>query len=167
MAPAKLTGAAVAAHNSKESCWVIVHGKAYDVTEFLPEHPGGQKIILKYAGKDATDEFDPIHPPDTLDKFLDQSKHLGEVDMSTVEQEEKAVEPGETERLERIQRMPPLSACYNLLDFETVARQVMKKTAWAYYSSGADDEIVREKHRQSVPCYSARIPGDMNLNMKS
>jgi L-lactate dehydrogenase (cytochrome) len=32
----KLTGAAVAEHNSKDSCWVIVHGKAYDVTEFLP-----------------------------------------------------------------------------------------------------------------------------------
>jgi L-lactate dehydrogenase (cytochrome) len=40
--------------------------------------------------------------------------------------------------------MPPLAACYNLMDFETVARQVMKKTAWAYYSSGADDEIVRD-----------------------
>jgi hypothetical protein len=39
--------------------------------------------------------------------------------------------------------MPPLAACYNLMDFEAVARQVMKKTAWAYYSSGADDEIVR------------------------
>lgn len=25
---------------------VIIHGKAYDVTEFLPEHPGGQAIIL-------------------------------------------------------------------------------------------------------------------------
>lgn len=31
-----LTGAEVAAHNNKDSCWVIVHGKAYDVTEFLP-----------------------------------------------------------------------------------------------------------------------------------
>ncbi|KAJ5152658.1 Cytochrome b2 [Penicillium canariense] len=143
----KLTGAAVAEHNSKDSCWVIVHGKAYDVTEFLPEHPGGQKIILKYAGKDATEEFDPIHPPDTLDKYLDHSKHLGEVDMSTVEQEEKAFDPEEADRLERVKRMPPLAACYNLLDFESVARQVMKKTAWAYYSSGADDEItLRENH---------------------
>lgn len=32
----KLNGAEVAKHNSKDSCWVIVHGKAYDVTEFLP-----------------------------------------------------------------------------------------------------------------------------------
>lgn len=31
-----LTGDEVAKHNSKDSCWVIVHGKAYDVTEFLP-----------------------------------------------------------------------------------------------------------------------------------
>jgi L-lactate dehydrogenase (cytochrome) len=28
------------------------------------------------------------------------------------------------------------------MDFEAVAKRVMKKTAWAYYSSGADDEIV-------------------------
>jgi len=54
----KLSGEEVAKHNSKESCWVIaflqlnlmiqviIHGKAYDVTEFLPEHPGGQAIIL-------------------------------------------------------------------------------------------------------------------------
>ena len=31
-----LTGEEVAKHNSRESCWVIVNGKAYDVTEFLP-----------------------------------------------------------------------------------------------------------------------------------
>ncbi|KAK8194183.1 hypothetical protein M8818_007371 [Zalaria obscura] len=143
----KLTGDEVAQHNSRESCWVIVHGRAYDVTEFLPEHPGGPKIILKYAGKDATEEYDPIHPPDTLDKFLDKSKHLGEVDMKTVQQEEKAEDPEEIERQERIKRMPILEQCYNLMDFEAVARRVMKKTAWAYYSSGADDEItMRENH---------------------
>jgi cytochrome b involved in lipid metabolism len=34
-----LTGEEVAKHNSKDSCWVIVHGKAYDVTEFLPGRP--------------------------------------------------------------------------------------------------------------------------------
>ncbi|PCH02193.1 FMN-dependent dehydrogenase [Penicillium occitanis (nom. inval.)] len=144
---AKLTGQDVAQHNNKDSCWVIVHGKAYDVTEFLPEHPGGQKIILKYAGKDATEEFEPIHPPDTLDKYLDASKHLGPVDMSTVEHDERVKDPLEIEREERVKRMPALAQCYNLLDFESVARQVMKNTAWAYYSSGADDEItMRENH---------------------
>jgi L-lactate dehydrogenase (cytochrome) len=138
----KLTGEEVAKHNSKDSCWVIVHGRAYDVTDFLPEHPGGSKIILKYAGKDATEEFDPIHPPDTLEKYLPKDKHLGEVDMNTVKQEEKEEDPDEKDRQERIKNMPILEQCYNLMDFEAVARRVMKKTAWAYYSSGADDEIV-------------------------
>lgn len=120
---------------------------ADDVTEFLPEHPGGQKIILKYAGKDATEAYEPIHPPDTLDKFLDKSKHLGEVDMNTVKQEAKEEDPDELERQQRIKHMPILEQCYNLTDFEHVARRVMKKTAWAYYSSGADDEItMRENH---------------------
>ncbi|KXX80283.1 Cytochrome b2, mitochondrial [Madurella mycetomatis] len=145
MAP--LTGVEVAKHNKPNDCWVIVHGRAYDVTEFLPEHPGGTKIILKYAGKDATEEFDPIHPPDTLEKYLPKSKHLGPVDMTTVVKEKVEESPEERERLERIKNMPLLEQCYNLLDFEAVARRVMKKTAWGYYSSAADDEItLRENH---------------------
>ncbi|KAL2112895.1 hypothetical protein VUR80DRAFT_6174 [Thermomyces stellatus] len=142
-----LTGAEVAAHNNRDSCWVIIHGKAYDVTDFLPEHPGGMKIILRYAGKDATEEFDPVHPPDTLDKYLDKSKHLGPVDMSTVAVEQKEESPEEAERREAVALRPSLDQMYNLLDFEAVAKRVMKKTAWAYYSSAADDEItMRENH---------------------
>lgn len=63
--------------------------------------------------------------------------------MKTVEQEVKEVTPEEEERQKLIQTMPLLSQCYNLLDFEAVARRIMKKTAWGYYSSAADDEIVR------------------------
>lgn len=63
--------------------------------------------------------------------------------MSTVKQEEEAKDPEEEARQDRIALMPSLEQCYNLLDFEAVARRVMKKTAWGYYSSGADDEIVR------------------------
>lgn len=63
--------------------------------------------------------------------------------MQTVEQDEKVADPFEEERQDAIARMPILEQCYNLMDFEAVARKVMKKTAWAYYSSAADDEIVR------------------------
>lgn len=27
-------------------------------------------VILKWAGKDATETYEPIHPPDTLDKLV-------------------------------------------------------------------------------------------------
>lgn len=71
--------------------------------------------------------------------------------MDTVEQEME-FDPDEEERQERIKHMPILEQCYNLTDFEAVARRVMKKTAWAYYSSGADDEIV--SHWGTIPLES-------------
>lgn len=138
----------VAKHNSKESCYVIVHGQVYDVTEFLPDHPGGQGIILKYAGKDATDAYDPIHPPGTLEENLPPQKCLGPVDMSTVIKEKKELSEEDKQIAKNKENIPPLEMCLNLYDFEVVARQVLKGTAWAYYSSGADDEVtMRENTR--------------------
>lgn len=67
--------------------------------------------------------------------------------MTTVVQTKAQESPEEVDRQRRIQEMPLLSQCYNLMDFEAVARRVMKKTAWGYYSSAADDEItMRENH---------------------
>ena len=43
---------------------------------------------------------------------------------------------------DKLWRKPALEECLNLDDFENVARRVMSEAAWAYYSSGADDEIV-------------------------
>lgn len=62
--------------------------------------------------------------------------------MSTVAKEAKVETPEEVSRQEALEQKPLLSQCYNLMDFEAVARRVMKKTAWGYYSSAADDEIV-------------------------
>jgi L-lactate dehydrogenase (cytochrome) len=69
------------------------------------------------------------------------------VDMTTVVKEKELESPEEKERQRRILEMPLLEQCYNLMDFEAVARRVMKKGAWGYYSSAADDEItMRENH---------------------
>jgi L-lactate dehydrogenase (cytochrome) len=46
-----LSGEQVWKHNTKESCWVIVHGQVYDVTDFLDRHPGGSAVVLRHAGK--------------------------------------------------------------------------------------------------------------------
>merc|ERR1711939_524066 len=64
-----ITKEEVAKHNNKQSCWVILHDRVLDVTDFLKDHPGGELAILTFAGKDATEEFDMIHPPDVIEKY--------------------------------------------------------------------------------------------------
>mmetsp|Transcript_15575 Transcript_15575/g.24217 ORF Transcript_15575/g.24217 Transcript_15575/m.24217 type:complete len:123 (-) Transcript_15575:249-617(-) len=56
----KFTLADVATHKTKDDCWITVHGKVYDVTKYLSEHPGGEEIILESAGTDATTNFEDI-----------------------------------------------------------------------------------------------------------
>merc|ERR1711953_46826 len=59
----------VAKHTTKTDCWVVLHNRVLDVTGFLSSHPGGELAILTFAGKDATAEFDMIHPPDVIQKY--------------------------------------------------------------------------------------------------
>ncbi|CCA72275.1 probable CYB2-L-lactate dehydrogenase (cytochrome b2) [Serendipita indica DSM 11827] len=142
-----LSAETVAAHNTRESCWIIVHGNVYDVTDFLDDHPGGSNIILKYAGKDATEEYDPIHPPNAIMDNLPKEKHLGKVEPGTIVKMAKELTQEEIDREERVKNRPPLSEILNLHDFEAIAKEIMPPKAWAYYSSAADDEITnRENH---------------------
>ncbi|KAJ3337743.1 hypothetical protein HDU93_000633 [Gonapodya sp. JEL0774] len=147
MAPL-ISAVEVSKHNTKSDCWVILNGEVYDLTNFLPEHPAGANIILKYAGKDGSKAFNPIHPSDIIQKLLPANVHKGKVDPKTMGAQ--VVEKPSQEELDR-QKMeankPPLSQMLNMWDFEAVAKHVLKKEAWAYYSSGADDEItLRENH---------------------
>lgn len=44
----------LAAHNHRDSCWKAIDGKVYDVTPYLPEHPGDEALTLDWCGKDAS-----------------------------------------------------------------------------------------------------------------
>jgi len=59
----------VAKHTTKSDCWVVLHGRVLNVTSFLSAHPGGELAIITFGGKDATAEFDMIHPPDVIEKY--------------------------------------------------------------------------------------------------
>ena len=63
----------VAKHNTKDDCWVIVDGQVLDVTKFLPDHPGGEKAILLYAGRDATEEFNMLHDPKVIPRYAPEA----------------------------------------------------------------------------------------------
>eukprot|EP00811_Abedinium_folium_P026317 NODE_3861_length_1971_cov_55.816161.p1 GENE.NODE_3861_length_1971_cov_55.816161~~NODE_3861_length_1971_cov_55.816161.p1 ORF type:complete len:539 (+),score=113.85 NODE_3861_length_1971_cov_55.816161:1-1617(+) len=59
----------VASHLTNTDCWVVVNGTVLDVTDFLKDHPGGELAIMTFAGKDASEEFNMIHPPDVIGKY--------------------------------------------------------------------------------------------------
>ncbi|KAF2084677.1 hypothetical protein K490DRAFT_68437 [Saccharata proteae CBS 121410] len=127
----------VAKHNTQDSCWVILYGDVYDVTEFLPEHPGGMKIILKLAGQDATEEYDPVHPPGTIEDNLPGSAKLGTINKDTLPSTEKS--PAES--LGGAEGPPPLDELLNLDDIEDAATKQITNKAWAYYYSASDDLV--------------------------
>eukprot|EP00913_Durusdinium_trenchii_P029541 g27692.t1 len=161
MADKVLSMEEVAKHNTKEDCWVVLYGKAYDLTKFAKVHPGGAKLITDAAGMDATQIFDPIHPKDIMDKLLKPSLTMGVVDAATIKPEhvakipeapkpapkKKKVDSDQAEEEVEEFKKPPLNAMLNTFDFESVAREVMEPQAWGYYSSGGDDEItLRDNH---------------------
>jgi len=137
----------VAKHASQESCWVILYGKVYDVTDFLSSHPGGSKVILQLAGRDATEEYDPIHPPGILEENLKPSACLGTVDPDSLARVEKkrqelvaagnAAGTGSTKEAKFVP--PPLHTLLNLDEIEESARRQVSKKCWAYYYSAGDD----------------------------
>ncbi|EJD07962.1 glyoxylate dehydrogenase [Fomitiporia mediterranea MF3/22] len=142
-----ISGDTVAEHNNRDSCWIVIHGNVYDVTNFLDEHPGGAAIILKYAGADATKAYEPIHASDVVTTHLPKEKHLGPVDLATAKQVVEIKTPEQRKREALMAARPPLQEILNLFDFEVLARSLLPPKTWAYYSSGSDDEIaLRENH---------------------
>lgn len=41
---------------------MALDGKVYNVSAYLPFHPGGEREVLRGAGKDATALFMQVHP---------------------------------------------------------------------------------------------------------
>lgn len=46
--------------NTFKCTWIIIHGKVYDVTKFLEEHPGGEEVLREQGGGDATESFEDV-----------------------------------------------------------------------------------------------------------
>jgi len=42
--------------------WTALNGQVYNITAYLPFHPGGEKDLLRGAGKDCTKLFNATHP---------------------------------------------------------------------------------------------------------
>jgi len=81
----------VAAHNTIQTSWIVLHGKVYDVTKFLEDHPGGDQVLLDNAGKDGTSNFEDIGHSDEAKKQLKQFL-IGEIKEQDNASEKKNVQ---------------------------------------------------------------------------
>lgn len=72
------TLADVAAHATASDCWLAIDGKVYNVTSFIPKHPGGVQAIISACGTDATHAFhsQPRHEGSQAQNML-QSLYIG------------------------------------------------------------------------------------------
>lgn len=44
------------------NAWTVLGGKVYNITPYLPYHPGGEPELLRVAGKDGSKLFGEVHP---------------------------------------------------------------------------------------------------------
>lgn len=139
---------------------MVVGKHIYDFTDFLKNHPGGPDYLKRNVGKVATTEFIASHPLDIIERTLQRDElarmRLGLVDETTIKPDDIAQPTSlssssssstHTTLASSSNSKPSLESCINVYDFEAIANGVISEQAWAYYSSGGDDEItLRENH---------------------
>ncbi|CAA7269632.1 unnamed protein product [Cyclocybe aegerita] len=60
-------------HNKRDDAWSAFNGKVYNITPYLPFHPGGEKELMRVAGRDGTKLFASTHGWVNVDFMLDAS----------------------------------------------------------------------------------------------
>lgn len=48
----------LAEHDHPDSCWKAIHGKVYDVTDYIPDHPTPKDVMYEWCGKESTEPWD-------------------------------------------------------------------------------------------------------------
>uniref|UniRef100_A0A2K6FR93 Cytochrome b5 type B n=1 Tax=Propithecus coquereli TaxID=379532 RepID=A0A2K6FR93_PROCO len=76
----------VAKRNSLKELWLVIHGRVYDVTRFLNEHPGGEEVLLEQAGVDASESFEDVGHSSDAREMLKQY-YIGDVHPSDLKPE--------------------------------------------------------------------------------
>ncbi|KAF2092466.1 cytochrome b5 [Rhizodiscina lignyota] len=62
----------VSTHKSRTDVWIAIHGKVYNVSKYLDEHPGGIDAIMEVAGSDATTTFEDVGHSEDAREVMEQ-----------------------------------------------------------------------------------------------
>ena len=64
----RITPSMLKEHNKKDDAWSAFNGKVYNITPYLPYHPGGEKELMRVVGRDGTKLFGA---PNSTDIYFD------------------------------------------------------------------------------------------------
>lgn len=116
-------------------------------------------MILRCAGRDASNDFDSVHSPELLAETLPETAlrgHIEAAELAEMEQTNASVTKRNAKNAspkpadsDGPPPPPPLKTLINLHDFEQVAQRYLAPNAWAYYASAADDEISKRNNAKA------------------
>eukprot|EP00759_Apiculatamorpha_spiralis_P037342 PhF_6_TR37210/c0_g1_i1/m.54857/K00101/lldD; L-lactate dehydrogenase (cytochrome) len=146
-----ITAEELSKHNTKDSCWIAIHGKVYDLTKFASAHPGGASILYKYGGKDATEEFDGLHSKSVLEAVNDQVKGTLSGDAAAPKSTQQQNQPQQQQ-----EQQLTVHHMVNTYDFLPIAEQNMTKQGWIYYAYGSENEDTLRENEAAFRRYIFR-----------
>lgn len=78
----KITHIELAKHAIQSDCWISYKGKIYDLTAWLPHHPGSAAAIVPYCGK--AEEFEKAftdkHGTSQVEKLMEEGIYKGDLE---------------------------------------------------------------------------------------
>ena len=75
-------------HNLKENCWVSYKDKVYDITSWLPRHPGSAEAIIPYCGNSTKFEqaFEGQHGTSQVQRLIEEGIYKGDLVLDNLTQ---------------------------------------------------------------------------------
>jgi len=117
------------AHTTKDSLWLLVSGKVYDVTKFIDEHPGGDEVLFAEAARDATEAFEDVGHSDEARALL-PPMYIGDFEEGGV----LKPKPGSTNASSNPSVNKAVESGSNLMYFIPLSLMGIY-FAWKYYSA--------------------------------
>ena len=77
--PSGITMAEVRTHDDATSCWSAIDGMVYDLTAYIPKHPGGEREILSICGEDGSKAFEGQHSGESKPERILASYKIGDL----------------------------------------------------------------------------------------
>ncbi|MCG6659132.1 cytochrome b5 domain-containing protein [Halomonas campisalis] len=115
----------LAEHDGAESCWKAIHGRVYDVTDYVPDHPTEEDVVLEWCGREATEGWDNKRPgvPHSpraeglleaylIGRLVDEEGEPVEAATEDTDTVAERLSPAEDERLHRAMLGLPLDGRY-------------------------------------------------------